>query len=141
MLYLSLSLPLDPYIYSCWHWGDSPDECRWYNNNVLRKHLLSEIKKSKNNYICCLSSFNGFAVYKTNKFINCNYEWNFNKVLSYLPKDILDKSYKLLKKIPDRKWNHMGLKREEDCEHRYFHIDGIKKNNTKNMIYIKKLFD
>ena len=35
----------------------------------------------------------------------------------------------------------MGLKREEDCEHRFFHIDGIKKNNTKNMIYIKKLFD
>ena len=135
------ALSFDPYIYSCWHWGDSPDECRWYNNNVLRKHLLSEIKKSKNNYISCLSSFNGFAVYKTNKFINCNYEWNFNKVLSYLPKDILDKSYKLLKKIPDRKWNHMGLKREEDCEHRYFHIDGIKKNNTKNMIYIKKLFD
>ena len=128
------ALSFDPYIYSCWHWGDSPDQCRWYNNNILRKHLVNEIKKSNNNFISCLSAFNGFAIYKTNKFINCNYEWNFNKVLNYLPKEILEKSFKLLNKIPDRKWDHMGLKKEEDCEHRYFHIEAIKKNNSKNII-------
>ena len=96
------------------------------NINDMSLHIEEIIKKtSKNDLIQCFSAFNGFAIYKTNKFINCCYDGTFR--LDYIPKKLLIENIKAAGKINLSNNN-------EDCEHRHFHFQAVFKNNAKIMI-------
>ena len=121
------ALSYDPYIYSCWHWTP---HCHDY----IYKSRIELIQKFNNmnddELFECYSAFNGFAIYRKNKFINCSYSAKINDVLEYIPKNILNKNIELFNINPDYK--------ADDCEHRKFHLEAIYKNNAK--IKISKLF-
>jgi len=103
-----------PYVVSCHHFKDNSKGGR-YIQRVINK-------TPKNKLIKCLSAFNGFAIYRTNKFINCYYDGRFR--LDYIPKKLININIKYSGPINFNQIN-------EDCEHRYFHFSAFFKNGAK----------
>jgi hypothetical protein len=93
--------------------------------------LENRKKNNPEDFIPVYSAFNGFAIYKTNKFLNCTYSADIDITLFDAP--LL---YKQIEKTGCRIIHHF----KEDCEHRHFHFESIKKNNSKIMIYPKSIF-
>ena len=61
------ALSIDPFIYSCWGWKD-PDS----GVEMLRSYITDKLQNtSLDDYVECRSAFGGFAIYKTDKFIDC----------------------------------------------------------------------
>ena len=112
--YDSWALSKIPYVLSCHHFKD---------NGIGIKYITKIIKYTpKNRLIKCISAFNGFAIYKTNKFIDCNYDGRFR--LDYIPKNLIEKNIKYA--------GSMNLSQDkEDCEHRYFHFTAFLKNGAR----------
>ena len=115
-----------PYSFSCMHFKDWK---AWgkYIENIMANAPLKTL-------IPCISAFNGFAIYKTNKFINCYYDPKPR--LDLLPPHLLKKTEEIAGPI----WlkGKAGL---IDCEHRSFHLMAINKNNARIFIAPEIIFD
>ena len=120
--YDAWALSKRPYIISCHH-INRPDSIKLYNNYI--ENIIKKTDKDK--LIPCLSAFNGFAIYRTEKFKNCFYDGRFR--LNYLPPYWLKKNIEYTGKL--------NLTNVEDCEHRFFHISACFKNNA--LIFISPL--
>jgi hypothetical protein len=110
------------YILSCHNFKD-PGQGQRFIADIIK---LTPPKK----LITCLSAFNGFAIYRTEKFINCYYDGRFR--LDYIPKNLIQENIKYSGNIIN------GLK--EDCEHRHFHIQAVLENNARIRISPHCLF-
>ena len=122
------ALSFEPYIYSFFHFND------WQCNvEMMRKelHILLDKYKQSDELIPVYSAFNGFAIYKTNKFLNCNYSANID--VSLFPAESIEKQEKLMGK-------NIHTRKTDDCEHRHFHLEAIKKNNALIRISTKSVF-
>lgn len=124
------ALSIHPYTFSCLHYPT-------YNAiiNRMKKmitHKLYESAKQHGNkgLVKCLSAFNGFSIYRKNKFLNVSYEWNVCKLLEIYPKTEIY--------IMNNKVGQKPINRLDDCEHRYFHIRAALLNNAR--ICISPLF-
>ena len=123
------ALSIDPYFFSFIHFrGDALGKMKSYISDLLRK-------LPKDALLRCGSAFNGFAIYRMNKFINCAY---YGK-----PRLDLIPSAKLLfnQKILNSPilFDNPG-RINEDCEHRAFHFQAIRKNNARIRISSEILF-
>ncbi len=128
--YDTWALSFDPYIYSFFHfhdWKNVVEEMRHAFNSLLSDYKTNHPDK----LIPVYSAFNGFAIYKTSKFLNCSYSSTID--LDLFPPDSINKQveHTNVDVIP-------GL--TNDCEHRKFHLEAIKKNDAKIMISTKSLF-
>ena len=128
--YDTWALSFDPFIYSFFHFA------KW--NHVVElmrtqfKELMDEYNKNKpNEFIPVYSAFNGFAIYKTSKFLDCSYSSIIN--LQLFPEDILLHQIKI---VNSNIINYLT----NDCEHRHFHLEAIQKNNAKIKICQDFLF-
>ena len=128
--YDTWALSFDPFIYSFFHFA------KW--NHVVElmrtqfKELMDEYNKNKpDEFIPVYSAFNVFAIYKTSKFLDCSYSSTIN--LELFPEDILVNQIKI---VNCNIINYML----NDCEHRHFHLEAIKKNNAKIKICQNSLF-
>jgi len=114
-----------PYSYSCWHfkdwtaWGRYIEKIIW---NTPPKTLIE-----------CLSAFNGFSIYKTNKFINCVYDPRLR--LDLLPRHFLEANEKVAGPIKRDKRSMLA-----DCEHRAFHFMAIAQNGARIRIAPEIIF-
>lgn len=124
------ALSFDPFIYSVYHTSDK--------HNVLQKmsYVFKKILKFyKENHpkkpIPVFSAFNGFAIYKMEKFLNCSYSANID--IDLFPKDIIHKMISVTKSNIINNFNN-------DCEHRKFHLEAIKKNNAKIGVSTEYMF-
>jgi hypothetical protein len=119
-----------PHVLSCHHFKDG--------NDRLQKMITKLINKTPSNeLIQCLSAFNGIAIYKTDKFINCYYDGRCR--YDYIPgwmKNIHIKNNPHI--IPQA--NLVGDLKYEDCEHRHFHIQAVLENNARIRISPQCLF-
>jgi hypothetical protein len=124
------ALSYENFPYSFFHfenWKVAVDKLR----NDFQTFLENCKKNNPEELIPVYSAFNGFAIYKTNKFLNCSYSATIDITLfdpSLLDKQIQHTGCKII--------NYFKL----DCEHRHFHFESIKKNNSKIMIYPKSVF-
>jgi len=115
-----------PYSFSCMHFKDFM---------VWGKYIEVILAKTPpKTLISCLSAFNGFAIYQTNKYLNCYYDPRPR--LDLLPPHLLKKT----EEIAGRIWLK-GKARLIDCEHRSFHLMAINKNNARNYIAPEILFN
>jgi len=128
--YDTWALSFDPFVYSFFH-------CEQWNRvvDLMRtsfKNLLEDYKKNKpEQLIPVYSAFNGFSLYKMEKFINCLYNSNID--IKLFPKETVQKQMQTIQtKIIPRFTN--------DCEHRHFHLEAIKKNGAKIRICTDFLF-
>ena len=124
------ALSIYPYTFSCWHYPNGKQIQR-HMINYIRRLLYESAKQHGNNgLITCLSAFNGFSIYRKDKFLNVSYEWNVHKLLEIYPKSEIDTMSKMVNQHP--------INRHDDCEHRYFHIRAALLNNAR--ICISPLF-
>ena len=135
--YDAWALAIDFLTYSCWHWKKKVvnDEITVRQDiaNIMNNYIIGKINKTKStDLVECFSAFNGFAIYRMNKFINCRYRSLID--LSYYNKDDLEKASKYFNSEPIISPNI------HDCEHKNFHFDAIKNNNAKIRISPQKLF-
>jgi glycosyltransferase involved in cell wall biosynthesis len=100
-----------PYAFSCFHFKD------WKPWGIFIEKIIKNTPPKT--LIPCLSAFNGFAIYRTNKFINCFYDPTVR--LDLLPKHLLEENEKICGPI------YLNSKAGKiDCEHRSFHLMAIK---------------
>lgn len=118
------ALSKDPLLLSCHH---------FFNGSKIYMNYINQIiaKTPKDELIPCFSAFNGLAIYRTEKFLNCSYDGQFD--LSYFPKNSIQKNIFVAGKMLTRN-------SKEDCEHRKFHFQAIKQNNARICISPLTLF-
>lgn len=120
------ALSFHNYIYSFFH-------CSEWQRVVenLRNDFNKLLDNNTNKLIYVYSAFNGFSIYKMNKFIDCQYSSNIE--LDLFPRDELEKQCSLNK-------CYLINKLTDDCEHRKFHLQSIRLHNSKIAIYNKSIF-
>lgn len=118
----SLSFNKEPY-YDTWALSKYPyvfSNMHFKNPEGYRTFIEKIIKETPNRtLIPCLSAFNGFAIYRTNLFIN--YFYDPKPRLDLIPKHLIEKNIQLC--------GPMYLKDKAaivDCEHRSFHLMAVK---------------
>ena len=134
-------LSIYPYCFSYNHFEDN---VKYYD--IIQEYVdkLLKTASAENKLVKCISSFNGFSIYRTNKFLNTYYDGRVR--LDIVPKINLlthikaAKSQLVFKKYfkPDGSVNVDG--KYEDCEHRAFHIQARQKNGARIMISPEVLF-
>ena len=129
------ALSIKPYYFSYLHFKQS----NIFNHDSLKKYIDYLLKKiPKDNLLSCLSAFNGFSIYRTNKFLDTYYDGRIR--VDLLPKIFINESSKATKsKIIYKKYDIVDG-RYEDCEHRAFHLQAIKNSGARIMISPQILF-
>jgi len=113
-----------PYVVSCYSFKNYKMGMNYITN------IINNTPKDK--LIPCMSAFNGIAIYRTEKFIDCVYDGRFR--YDYIPKRLIDENIKYAGKIDFSQNN------KEDCEHRSFHFQAGFKNNARIRISPNSLF-
>ena len=132
MYYDLWALSIDPYGFSCNHY-ENTHKVKNQMIHFLKEELGKVILKNPNTGLLpCISAFNGFAIYRKNKFINVKYEWNIHKTLIIYPRQTIDKMSRAVFQQP--------ISRHDDCEHRYFHIRASQLNKARICISPSCLF-
>ena len=121
------ALSYDPYIYSIYH-VVARDQTLHNMREDFDKKIKYASASSKNDkkydFIPVYSSYNGFAIYKSNKFLNCSYSSNID--IKLFPKKLLPPQ--IINKFTN------------DCEHRKFHLEAIKKNKARIVVSPLSIF-
>jgi len=121
------ALSIKPYYLSCAHWSGGEDA-----GIVMSKYITNLINNTnKDDLIQCASAFNGFGIYRTDKFVNCRYSGLLT--LSLLPQHLIKQNMALFK----GKFDYSKI---EDCEHRHFHLMAINKNQARIRISPEIIF-
>ena len=129
------ALQYEPFIHQCYGFGKNGGDIP----EIMKQDIINKLKDLKDGDLFeCYSSFNGFGIYRTNKFINIRYDGNKQR---YFNENKLGKLVNLLK----CKWGIDGIYIDptsyENCEHIGFHINAIRKNNAKIRIAKDILFN
>jgi hypothetical protein len=110
-----------------------------FNNNgkyhtIIQNYITGKLNNLKpGELLSCISSFNGFSIYKTHKFLNTYYDGRVR--LDLFPKKYIQ-THALIqqsKTIVYKDYGHIKGK-YEDCEHRAFHQ--MARNNSAAQIMI-----
>ena len=113
------ALSIDQYQNSCWHYLDQSIN----RATEVRKYIENKLKNTpQDTLVECQSAFNGFAIYRRDKFKDCSYKWTIQDSNKYVPAP------------PDRE-------KPDDCEHRPFHMEAIEKHGARIRISPEYLFD
>lgn len=128
------ALSIGPFHFSCWHFLD-----RNKKNSAVRiekKYITTLLNTlQKDQLLGCNSAFNGFAIYRMNKFSNCTYNGNVLDNFNLIGREHIDMNEKYLQSKLFVDPNNI-----QDCEHRSFHYEAIFKNKAKIRISPLKLF-
>jgi hypothetical protein len=134
------ALSIKPFVTSCWHWHEIQMES-YFAVHIMKTYISNKLNNlDKNQLLECYSAFNGFAIYRKNKFINCKYSNNIFKSHGLIDNNLIRENFNELNIITCKK-NSFFINFLEDCEHRYFHLSAIKKNNARIMISPLYLFN
>ena len=140
-----LSFNTSPKYYDIWGLSIYPYcfSYNHFNNNVKFYGIIQDyVTKRLNNLkkgelLPCISAFNGFSIYKTEKFLNCRYNGKVN--LKLIPLKYMLAHMKVANSpIVYKDYGHVkGL--FEDCEHRAFHVQALN-NGAKIRISPERVF-
>jgi hypothetical protein len=141
-----LSFNTAPYYYDIWGLSIYPF-CFSYNhfqNNTLNYKIIQHYvegllkKVPPNGLLPCICAFNGFAIYRTNKFLDTYYDGRIRTDL------IPNKNMNAHKKAANSRLVYKKYVtvdgRYEDCEHRAFHIQARQKSGARIMISPEIIF-
>jgi hypothetical protein len=142
-----LSFNTSPHYYDIWALSIWP-YCFSYNHflfnfqyhSIIRDYVMYRLKNLKPGQLLpCISSFNGFSIYRTNKFLNTYYDGRVR--LDLFPKEYIQSHLKAQKSrnIVYRDYGHIKGK-FEDCEHRPFHQMARQNSGARIMISPHILF-
>jgi hypothetical protein len=127
------ALSIDQYIYSCEGW-----HVHWQVVEHMRTYIIDKLSKiPADEFAECRSAFNGFAVYRTAKFLDCHYDWRMPK--QYMNLEELLEQQRILWGVGSK--SPLDQQTDEpDCEHRAFHMMATAKNGARIRICPECLF-
>jgi hypothetical protein len=135
MYYDIWALSIYPYAFSYNHFENT----EIHNYSTIQNFITKKLNSLKpNELLPCISSFNGFSIYRTNKFLRTYYDGNIR--LDLIPKHYINAHARASKSaliFPD--YGHVKADKE-DCEHRAFHVQAINNDNAKICITNDVLF-
>jgi hypothetical protein len=123
-----LSFNTYPFYYDIWALSIWP-YCFSYNHfqfnydyhSIIRNYVINKFKNLQPGQLLpCISSFNGFSIYRTHKFLNTYYDGRVRSDL--FPPEFI-KTHAQAQKSRGMVYKDLGhiKARYEDCEHRSFH--------------------
>jgi hypothetical protein len=124
----ALSYP--PFVVSCWNWGGSSRQVVHFMTENIHHHLS---QLGEDELFPVNSAFNGLALYRSIKFLDCEYNWR-TMAFEALPQSEVVHSIRVFGIYPQ--YTNVY----DDCEHREFHRQAIAKNNAKIRISPLKIF-
>jgi len=127
-------LSIYPYCFSYNHFEENVR-----NYNIIQNYVTALLNKlPPDGLLPCISSFNGFSIYRTNKFLNTYYDGRIRKDL--IPAQNMAVHMKAANsKLVYKKYVTVDG-RYEDCEHRAFHIQARQKSGARIMISPEIIF-
>jgi hypothetical protein len=123
------ALSIYPYCFSYNHFNDN------YNyHGIIKEYVMKLLNSLKpGQLLACMSSFNGFSIYKTHKFLNTYYDGRVRSDL-FSKKNIASHAKAQKSRgLVYRDYGHIKG-RHEDCEHRSFHQMARKRSGARIMI-------
>ena len=127
-------LSIYPYCFSYNHFENNVK-----NYNIIQNYVTMLLNKLPSGKLQpCISAFNGFAIYKTNKFLNTYYDGRIRKDL--IPPANMKAHMKAANSQLIYKKYVTVDGRYEDCEHRACHIQARQKSGARIMISREILF-
>ena len=136
------ALSIHPFMYSCWSFPNGYAVVEIMRNYVQQK--LQEVLKNKGGdgdgsirgceLLTCASAFNGFAIYRLDKFIDISYEWTTTKNMEVITPEQVQMMSTIVGQPVGRRPN------DDDCEHRYFHMKATQVNGARICISPHVLF-
>lgn len=114
------SLSLKHLVYSCWHFSQ-PNARQIYEDAI--QHLFSACPPGE--LISVYSAFNGFAIYRTRKFIDSWYDGQSR--LDLIPPVLMEENKRVCGEITPYYW---GGGPDQDSEHRSFHLHAKFQNDA-----------
>ena len=128
------ALSIHPFMYNCWGFpngGAVVDIMRNYVQKKLQDVLKNKEIAEDKEPVCgcellnCASAFNGFAVYRLDKFIDISYEWTTTKNMELITPDQVQIMAAIVGQPVGQRMH------DEDCEHRYFHMKATHVNGAR----------
>jgi hypothetical protein len=130
------ALSLEPYMISCWSWNSNMGDKRRLIVDKMKEYVTRKLQTNK--LLQCSSAFNGFAIYRLEKFIKCRYDNSVANNMQFITENEYLQNINALKsEISNDTWSLLNT---EDCEHRFFHMLAIKEFHAKIMVSSKYLF-
>lgn len=132
--YDAWALSIEPFVFSCWNFAKGYDVVIKMRKFIEEK--LNEVAKvDPEGLLPVMSAFNGFAIYRTEKFLNSRYEWENKKNLEIIPMELVQNTAYAAEQPM-----YLSRLNDEDCEHRYFHIRATQLNGARICISPLNLF-
>jgi hypothetical protein len=119
------ALLIDDFKHHCWGFGRKSRTVV----NTMRSYIINKIDTSTENSIYCLSAFNGFAIYKTEKFKDVRYDGTYNNMKSFITDDERESTLQLFKTKYGIDHIQIDRSKQECCEHIFYHLSAMQKNN------------
>lgn len=131
------ALSYKPYTISCWNWGAYSK----YVVHFMAEDIQARLKSMDEDKLFeCESAFNGLAIYKLDKFLDCTYDYH-TLPIEKLDRDDLELSTGFFNHILNTKnVRFIPPFMNQDCEHRAFHAEARIKNGARIRISPKILF-
>ena len=129
------ALSIFPFCFSYNHFNYT----RTNNYQSIQSYIIQKLNMlPPGQLLHCISAFNGFAIYRTDKFRGATYDGTIR--FDLIPRKYIEYHSAVANSpIVFRDFGHInGL--YEDCEHRAFHVDAVKKNGARIMIAPDVLF-
>jgi hypothetical protein len=106
--------------------------------DLIQKDIKNKINKVEPNKLFkCRSAFNGFAIYRTKVFKNIIYDGLYKNLEPLISDEEREKTLQILKQyFPNLMLNPDYV---EVCEHQYYHLTAIQRNNARIRISPKCL--
>jgi len=124
------ALSVAPFVYSFMHFEGNVNVCAMMKSYIER--LIVDYKQRyPSKLIPVQSAFNGFAIYRTSKFLNCSYISDI--IDDVFPEGSIEAEEALIGAMT-------RPAKIIDCEHRHFHLEAIKKNDARIRISTKHAF-
>ena len=105
------AISLKHLVYSCWHFSQ-PNAHQIYKDAI--QHLFRTCPPGE--LIPVYSAFNGFAIYRTHKFLDSTYDGQSR--LDLIPPCLMEENKRVCGEINPYYWGGP----DQDCEHRSFHL-------------------
>ena len=123
------ALSIWPYCFSYNHFNDN------YNYHAIIKGYITKLLNSlkPGQLLSCISSFNGFSIYRTHKFLDTYYDGRVRSDLFTKKNIAAHAAAQKSRVIVYRDYGHIKG-RYEDCEHRAFHQMARKRSGARIMI-------
>ena len=118
------ALLIDEFKHHCWGFGRKSSTVV----NTMRSYIINKLDHSTENSIYCLSAFNGFAIYKTEKFKEIRYDGIYNSMKSFITDDERENTIQAFKTNHGIDHIQIDNHKRECCEHIFYHLSAAREN-------------